>query len=95
MYEEFEKLIEEGFEEEEFEAGRRGWLQQINIRRSDDGNLASTLSGGLYLERDMLHEADFEDRVRALTVEEVNEAVRRHFDPSRISYVTAGDFEKD
>ncbi len=95
MYEEFEKVIAEGFETEEFEAGRRGWLQQMAIRRSDDGNLAGALSGGLYLERDMFHEADFEDRVRGLTVEEVNEAVRRHFDPSRISYATAGDFEVD
>ncbi len=95
MYEEFEKIIEEGFEADEFEAGRRGWLQQMEIRRSNDGNLAGALSGNLYLDRDMFHEADFEDRVRGLTVEEVNDAVRRHFDPSRISYATAGDFEID
>ncbi|QOC23085.1 insulinase family protein [Wenzhouxiangella sp. AB-CW3] len=95
MFEEFNKVIEEGFEAEEFEAGRRGWLQQMDIRRSDDGNLAGTLSSNLYLDRDMHHEADFEDRVRSLTVEDVNEAVRRHFDPSRISYATAGDFESD
>ena len=95
MFEEFEKLIEEGFEADEFEAGRRGWLQQMDIRRSDDGNLASALSGNLYLDRDMYHEADFEDRVRALTVEDVNEAVRRHFDPARISYATAGDFDQE
>ncbi len=95
MFEELEKIIDEGFETEEFDAGRRGWLQQMEIRRSNDGNLAGTLSSNLYLDRDMHHEADFEQRVRALTVEEVNEAVRRHFDPSRISYATAGDFEQD
>ncbi len=95
MFEELEKIIEEGFEADEFDAGRQGWLQQMEIRRSNDGNLAGTLSSNLYLDRDMHHEADFEERVRALTVEDVNEAVRRHFDPSRISYATAGDFEAE
>jgi zinc protease len=95
MFEELEKIIDEGFETEEFEAGRRGWLQQMEIRRSSDGNLAAALSGHLYLGRDMFHDADFEQRVRELTVEDVNEAVRRHFDPSRVSYATAGDFETD
>jgi zinc protease len=95
MFEELEKIIDEGFEADEFDAGRRGWLQQMEIRRSNDGNLVGTLSSNLYLDRDMHHEADFEERVRALSVEDVNEAVRRHFDPSRISYATAGDFEQD
>lgn len=95
MFEEFEKVVEHGFEADELESGRRGWLRQMEIRRSDDSRLASTLSGNLYLDRDMHYHADFEDQVRELTVEDLNEAVRRHLDPERISYATAGDFEDE
>ncbi len=95
MFEELEKVIDEGFESEEFEAGRRGYLQQRNLQRSDESTLTRMLNANLYLERDMFHQALFEERLQELTVEDVNEAVQRHFDPSRISYSVAGDFEGD
>ena len=35
----------------------------------------------------------FENRLRELTVDEVNEALRRHIDPSKLQIVIAGDFD--
>jgi zinc protease len=35
-----------------------------------------------------------EAKVGTLTLEQVNEALRKHVDPAAISYVRAGDFKK-
>ena len=94
MFEELNKVIDEGFEAEEFEAGRRGYLQQRNLRRSSESALTGMLNDNLYLDRDMHHQAEFEQRLEALDVNDINQAVREHFDPSRISYSVAGDFEE-
>jgi zinc protease len=37
-------------------------------------------------------DAALEERIRALTVEEIDAAVRRHLDLSKITIVKAGDF---
>jgi zinc protease len=94
MFEELEKLIDEGFSAEELEAGRRGYLQQLSVLRSDDGRLNNILNTNLFLGRDIFHQAEYEARIAELTAEEVSEAVRRHFDPSQVSYSVAGDFDE-
>lgn len=38
--------------------------------------------------------ADFEQRLSELTVEDVNQALRKHIKPERLYIVIAGDFEK-
>jgi zinc protease len=36
----------------------------------------------------------FEDRLRAVTVEQVNAAFRKYIDPARMTFVIAGDAKK-
>jgi zinc protease len=43
--------------------------------------------------RNMAFEAQFEQRVRALTVAQVNSALKKHVSLSKISTVKAGDFK--
>ncbi|MEE4295190.1 MAG: pitrilysin family protein [Wenzhouxiangella sp.] len=95
MTEELNRVIEEGFDADEMEAGRRGYLQQREIQRSNDASLAGMINSNLYLGRDMFHQARFEEALSALSVDDVNEAVRRHFDPDQISTAIAGDFDGD
>ncbi|TVS14131.1 MAG: insulinase family protein, partial [Wenzhouxiangella sp.] len=95
LFEELNRVIDEGFEDDEIETGRRGLLQQRELRRSNDASLVGTLNANLYLDRDMFRQQRFEEALQALSSEEVNAAVRRHFDPERISYAVAGDFEQD
>ncbi len=95
LFEELNKVIDEGFEAEEIEAGRRGLLQQRELQRSNDASLVGTLNSNLYLERDMFHQQQFEQALLALDADAVNAAVRRHFDPERISYAVAGDFAEE
>ena len=93
MFDELNKLVDEGVSEEELETGRRGYLQQLNVRRADDSALSSILNSNLFLGRDIFHQAEYEARISELTAEQVNAAIRQHFDPAQISTSVAGDFE--
>ncbi|MFP3947718.1 MAG: insulinase family protein, partial [Longimicrobiales bacterium] len=84
---------DEGFAAEEVEAAKRGYLESRRLSRADDGSLATTLSTHLYFDRTMEWEAAFDERVRELTVDEVNAALREYLDPGQISLVRAGSFE--
>ncbi|RFF28472.1 MULTISPECIES: pitrilysin family protein [unclassified Wenzhouxiangella] len=95
LFEEFDDAVENGFGEEEVAQGRRGYLQQLELKRSEDAQLMSLLNNYLYLDRDMYHRAEFEQAVSELTAEDVTEAVREHLRPDRLSHVVAGDFEDE
>ena len=92
--EEIDKVLESGFTPEEVEAAIAGYLQAQNVRRSNDGPLASTLSQHLYFGRTMEWDKELEAKIAALTPQQILEAMRRHIDPDKISIVMAGDFEQ-
>ena len=95
LFEELNRVIDEGFETEEVETGRRGLLQQRELQRSNDASLVGMLNSNLYLDRDMFAQQRFEQALLALDAETINEAVRRHFDPARMSFAVAGDFAEE
>jgi hypothetical protein len=79
---EMRKLLTDGFTADELDAARNGWLQQQTVARSNDQGLRVTHQQQPVLRPDhAVPGADLEDRVRALTVQQVNDAVRRHIDP--------------
>jgi zinc protease len=90
--EEMEKVLSEGFTEEELTVAKQGYLEGRQLARAQDPSLASQISGNLYFDRTFGFDADFEGKVRSLTLGEVNAAVRRHLDLSKITIVKAGDF---
>jgi zinc protease len=47
----------------------------------------------LYRQRSFAWDARLEQRIAALTPEEVDAALRRHLDPARLSVMSAGDFK--
>ncbi|NBB93932.1 MAG: insulinase family protein [Gammaproteobacteria bacterium] len=94
LFEELNDAVDNGFDAEEVAEGRRGYLQQLELARSDDSQLTGTLNSNLYLDRDMHYQTEFERKVGELTAEDVSAAVREHLDPERLSYAVAGDFEE-
>ncbi len=92
--EEVNKLVNEGFAEDEVEAGRTGFLQQLALSRASDAGLTNLLSNGLYLDRSIHYQSEFEQAIKDLSTDEINAAVRRHFDPAGLSIAVAGDFKK-
>jgi zinc protease len=93
--EEIDRMLKDGFTEQEVADARNGMLQERLLSRSSDRALASAWSEYLDLGRTFTtFSAPFEARIRSLTVAEVNAAVRRHIDPNRLTVVIAGDAAK-
>jgi len=90
--EEIQKVLTEGFTEEELAGARQGWLESRQLGRAQDGSLAGQISSNLYFDRTFEFDAALEAKVGALSVADVNAAVRRHLDLSKISIVKAGSF---
>lgn len=92
--EEIEHVRTEGFTAEEVEAAKEGWLQSQKVNRSQDRHLAGKLARYLFLERTFAWDKELEARIQALTPEQINAAMRRHLDLSKMIFVRAGDFAK-
>jgi zinc protease len=92
--EELARALKEGFTAEEVAAERKAWLEVLGVARTQDGSLASTLLSRERFDRTMKFDEAMEAKVSTLTLEQVNEAFRKHLDPAAISYIRAGDFKK-
>lgn len=92
--EELEKAIASGFTPDEVSAAKSGWLQSRNVGRATDGSLAATLATRDYDDETMAYDADLEAKVAALTLQQIQDALRRHLNLSAMSIFKAGDFKK-
>jgi zinc protease len=92
--EEIQKVLTEGFSADEVAAAKQGVLEQRQLQRAQDPSLAGQLSSNLYFDRTFQFDAALEQRIRSLTADDVNAAIRRHLDLSKITIVKAGDFAK-
>jgi zinc protease len=92
--EEIERMLKDGFTAEEVAAAKTGYLQSRQVSRAQDNELAGRLNTYLFLDRTLKWDADVEAKIKALTPEQINAAMRRHMDPAKISIIKAGDFKK-
>ncbi len=92
--EEIARMLGSGFTDAELKDARGGWLQGRSVSRSQDRELVGRLATYLFLGRTLEWDANFEQRVAALTAADVNAAIRRWIRPDDLSLVEAGEFEK-
>lgn len=92
--EELDKARNEGFTEAEVKAAIDGLVQSNSVSRSKDNELAGKLNNYLYLDRTLQFDAKLEEALKGLTVEQINAVFRKYIDPSKISIIKAGDFDK-
>ncbi|MFO0919578.1 MAG: pitrilysin family protein [Planctomycetaceae bacterium] len=91
--EELEKLLKDGVTQQELDSARDGYLQRQAVGRTEDVNLARILDDTLYTNRTMEHFTKLEERIQALTQEEILAAWKKHVDPARLFTAVAGDFK--
>ncbi len=89
---EIRKVLDQGFTDDEVASAKKAYLQSRKLQRAQDGSLAATLSSNLYFGRTFAFDADLEKKIEALTTDEINAAVRKRLDLSKITIVKAGDF---
>ena len=91
--EEIERVAKEGFTSEELEAAKSGWLRSQKVSRSRDGGIASTLNNYLFYGRDYNWNAQREEKIKNLTLDQVNAATKTHLDYTRMTLIKAGNFK--
>ncbi len=90
--EEIERVLADGFSEDEVASEVRALLQQRRLSRAQDGALASAWLDYLGLDRTFVWSAEIDDKLQALDAEQVNAALRRVFKPGQLTEVFAGDW---
>ncbi len=92
--EELNRALKDGFTAEELVKAKSGLLQQRVQGRSSDGAVASGWNSNLYLKRTWAWSQAMDDKIQALTLEQVNDAFRRYIDPAKMSIFIAADEAK-
>ncbi len=90
---ELERSVKESFTQTELDEARNGLLNGRRLSRAQDAGVAATLRGQLELKRTFALAQKVDEQIAALTLEQVNAAWRKHFDPAKLVVAWGGDFK--
>ncbi len=92
--EELARVLKDGFTAAELTGAKSGLMQQRIQTRADDGALATGWTAYLFRDRTYEWSRQFEDKLMAVTLVQLNAAFRKAIDPAKLSVVVAGDQQK-
>ncbi|MFC4931926.1 M16 family metallopeptidase [Massilia sp. GCM10023247] len=92
--EELARAVKDGFTAAELAGAKSGLMQQRQQTRTEDGAVAAGWTSYLYRDRTYAWSRQFEDKLVAVTLPQLNAAFRRAIDPAKLSVVVAGDQDK-
>ncbi len=93
MLEEIERFVTKGIEAKELEDSKKAFLASIKTARGSDSALAGGLARRLHAGRTYAFDVEQERQIKALTVDQVNAAVRKYLEPKKLITIRAGDFK--
>ena len=91
--EEIDRMLKDGFTAGEVTAAKSGYLQGRQVSRAQDAELAGRLNTLLFLDRTLEWDMSLENKIKALTPEQINAAMARHLTSNRLTIMKAGDFK--
>lgn len=92
--EELDRAVKQGFTAQELAQAKSGLLQQRVQNRSQDKVVAGGWTRNLYLNQTYSWSKDYEAKLQAATLEQVNAAFRKAVDPAKLTVVVVGDEKK-
>ncbi|HST01137.1 MAG TPA: pitrilysin family protein [Usitatibacter sp.] len=92
--EEMAHAATQGFTEAQMRDAKSGLLQERTLERAQNAQLADTLTDRLDVDRTLAYDKKVDDAIAAVTLDQVNAAFRKYVDPSKLTSVRAGDFNK-
>jgi zinc protease len=95
LHQEIDKAISGGFTKDELEKSKNAWLEGNKTMLGMNDFLARQLRWYIRDNRDLTDFTDFESRIKSLSLESVNAALRKYFDKSKLVLVYGGDFDKN
>jgi len=90
--EEIARLIRDGVSSAELARATAGYLEQRQVRRTNDAALAGMLTRLLFAGHTFAYSSELERTIASLTPAQVSEAFRQHIDPQQLIIISAGDF---
>jgi len=90
--EEIERMLKDGFTEEEIKDAKSGYLQSRKVQRSQDNSLSASLNSMLDIGRTLKFTEDFEAKINSLSSKDISAALRKHIDINKMSVFKGGDF---
>jgi zinc protease len=92
--EELQRFVRDGVTETEVAEAKSGLLKRRQLARTQDATLAAALVQQAYLGRTFETSAKIDAAIAAVTVADVNSALRKYVKPDAFAYVYAGTFAK-
>lgn len=94
LLDEINKAIKDGFTQDELSKSKASWLQGEQTILGMDNAVASTLSDYMQHKKDLKEYQQFQNKINALTLSQVNAALKKYFDINKLILIYAGDFNK-
>ena len=94
LYEEIDRVLKDGFTQEELDEAKKGFIDYRAINRSQDALVASSWISMMQEGRDWMESKENDEKVKNLTLEEVNQAFRKMVKRDGLTVVLAGDQKK-
>jgi len=94
--EEVARFIKGGITQKELDSAIKGWVQAQNVSRAKDRELSAVINNNIYYNRDLKFQENIENRVKKLTVEDVNKVIKKYFKTfDKWTVVNGGDFKNE
>jgi len=91
--EELARSVKDGFTQAELDEARASLLSFRRLARAQDASMAGLAANDLYLGRTFAFAQQVDERLAAVTLEQLNTAWRRYIDPDRMAVAWGGDFK--
>lgn len=92
--EEIDKVTQTGFTEKELAEAKKGYLQSREVTLAQDASLTGILNTYSFEEEKMAYWQKRNDDIAKLTLQQVNDTIKKYLNSSNINIVKAGDFDK-
>jgi zinc protease len=89
---ELARSVKDGFTRAELDEAKAGLLNFRRLTRAQDAAVAGGAVVNLHLGRTFAFAQQVDDRLAAVTLDQLNAAWRRHFDPAKVAVAWGGDF---
>ena len=94
LQEETDKAIAKGYTADELKKTKVAYAEQTKASLGNNASTATLLRSFLMNDRDLSEFTQFDKKISDLTLEQVNAAMKKYFDRSKLVTVFGGDFEK-
>lgn len=94
LYEEIDRVVKEGFTQEELDEAKKGFIDYRAVNRSQDALVATSWLELMNEGHDWTESSERDEKVMKLTLEEVNAALRKMVNRDKLTVILAGDQKK-